>query len=48
MRTAILECLASGKTLVADGATGTMLQAAGLPTGMPGEAWVLERLGRAF
>jgi methionine synthase I (cobalamin-dependent) len=43
MRVPILERLASGDVLVADGATGTMLQAAGLPTGMPGEAWVLER-----
>jgi 5-methyltetrahydrofolate--homocysteine methyltransferase len=43
MRLDILERLASGQVLVADGATGTMLQAAGLPTGMPGEAWVLER-----
>jgi 5-methyltetrahydrofolate--homocysteine methyltransferase len=43
MRVPILERLASGEVLVADGATGTMLQAAGLPTGMPGEAWVLER-----
>jgi len=40
--------------LIADGATGTMLQAAGLPTGVPGEAWVLEqpeeimRLHRAY
>jgi len=42
MRTPILEKLASGAVLVADGATGTMLQAAGLPTGLPGEAWVLE------
>lgn len=43
MRAPILERLASGDVLVADGATGTMLQAAGLSTGMPGEAWVLER-----
>lgn len=43
MRAPILERLASGDVLVADGATGTMLQAAGLPMGMPGEAWVLER-----
>jgi methionine synthase I (cobalamin-dependent) len=43
MRVPILERLASGDVLVADGATGTMLQAAGLPTGLPGEAWVLER-----
>jgi 5-methyltetrahydrofolate--homocysteine methyltransferase len=43
MGTTILEALAAGRLLVADGATGTMLQAAGLPTGTPGEAWVLER-----
>ena len=43
MRRPILERLASGEVLVADGATGTMLQAAGLPTGTPGEAWILER-----
>ena len=43
MRQPILERLASGEVLVADGATGTMLQAAGLPTGTPGEAWILER-----
>jgi 5-methyltetrahydrofolate--homocysteine methyltransferase len=43
MRVPILELLASGDVLIADGATGTMLQAAGLPTGLPGEAWVLEQ-----
>jgi 5-methyltetrahydrofolate--homocysteine methyltransferase len=43
MRTPILERLALGEVLIADGATGTMLQAAGLPAGMPGEAWILER-----
>ncbi len=43
MRAPILERLASGEVLIADGATGTMLLAAGLPTGVPGEAWVLER-----
>ena len=43
MRSPILERLAAGDVLVADGATGTMLQAAGLPAGTPGEAWVLER-----
>jgi len=43
MRVPILQQLAAGDVLIADGATGTMLQAAGLPTGMPGEAWVLER-----
>jgi methionine synthase I (cobalamin-dependent) len=54
MRSPILERLASGEVLIADGATGTMLQAAGLPTGTPGEAWILEqpeeimRLHRAY
>jgi methionine synthase I (cobalamin-dependent) len=43
VRTPILERLSQGGVLVADGATGTMLQSAGLPIGMPGEAWVLER-----
>lgn len=43
MRVPILERLASGDVLIADGATGTMLQTAGLPTGTPGEAWILER-----
>jgi 5-methyltetrahydrofolate--homocysteine methyltransferase len=43
MRVEIMERLASGRVLVADGATGTMLQNAGLPTGLPGEAWILER-----
>jgi 5-methyltetrahydrofolate--homocysteine methyltransferase len=43
MRAPILERLAAGGVLIADGATGTMLQAAGLPPGKPGEAWVLER-----
>jgi 5-methyltetrahydrofolate--homocysteine methyltransferase len=54
MRISILQRLVSGEVLIADGATGTMLQAAGLPTGTPGEAWVLEqpeeikRLHRAY
>ena len=39
----ILRRLSDGEVLVADGATGTMLQAAGLPTGTPGEVWILER-----
>jgi methionine synthase I (cobalamin-dependent) len=43
MRKNILAVLESGTVLIADGATGTMLQAAGLPTGKPGEAWILER-----
>ena len=33
--------LKSGRVIVADGAMGTMLQAAGLPTGMAPEAWLL-------
>jgi 5-methyltetrahydrofolate--homocysteine methyltransferase len=43
MRAPILDRLASGVILIADGATGTMLQTAGLPAGTPGEAWILER-----
>jgi methionine synthase I (cobalamin-dependent) len=43
MREPILDRLARGEVLIADGATGTMLQAAGLPAGVPGEAWVLEK-----
>ena len=43
MRLPILQRLASDEVMIADGATGTMLLDAGLPTGMPGEAWVLER-----
>jgi len=43
MRPPIMTQLASGRVLVADGATGTMLQEAGIPAGMPGESWVLER-----
>jgi 5-methyltetrahydrofolate--homocysteine methyltransferase len=43
MRMPILQRLAADKVLIADGATGTMLLEAGLPTGTPGEAWVLER-----
>ena len=39
----ILTRLREGAVLVADGAMGTFLQAAGLPAGLPGEAWVLER-----
>ena len=35
--------LAAGDILIGDGATGTMLQKAGIPPGMPSEAWVLER-----
>jgi 5-methyltetrahydrofolate--homocysteine methyltransferase len=38
----ILSRLRSGHVIVADGAMGTMLQAAGLPTGMSPESWLLE------
>ena len=38
----ILSRLKSGPVIVADGAMGTMLQEAGLPTGMSPEAWLLE------
>lgn len=38
-----LEQLKTGKILVADGATGTNLQARGLPRGVSGEHWVLEK-----
>ncbi|MEW5868791.1 MAG: homocysteine S-methyltransferase family protein [Chloroflexota bacterium] len=37
------EYLASGKRLVADGATGTMLMAAGLPPGTAPEVWNVEQ-----
>jgi len=43
MRVSILDRMTLSEVLVADGATGTMLQEAGLPTGKPGEAWILER-----
>jgi methionine synthase I (cobalamin-dependent) len=38
----LLERLAQPGILVADGATGTQLQKAGLPVGAPSELWVLE------
>jgi 5-methyltetrahydrofolate--homocysteine methyltransferase len=38
-----LDRIASGQVLVADGATGTNLQARGLAAGKPGEIWVFER-----
>jgi len=38
----ILTRLQSGSIIVADGAMGTMLQAAGLPTGTSPEGWLLE------
>lgn len=37
-----LDRLQSGKTLVIDGATGTNLQARGLPAGSPSDLWVLD------
>jgi len=43
MTQTFLELLQSGETLVADGATGTNLQAVGLKAGMHPEAWVLEQ-----
>nr|WP_320131652.1 homocysteine S-methyltransferase family protein [uncultured Holophaga sp.] len=39
----ILEALGAGRTLIADGATGTMLMAAGLPSGQAPERWNVER-----
>ncbi|WP_005033908.1 homocysteine S-methyltransferase family protein [Holophaga foetida] len=39
----IKEALAAGKLLIADGATGTMLMAAGLPSGSAPELWNVER-----
>jgi 5-methyltetrahydrofolate--homocysteine methyltransferase len=38
-----LDALAQGKTLLADGATGTMLQTMGLPVGDAPEQWTLHR-----
>lgn len=38
----VLSRLQSDRVIVADGATGTMLQKAGLPVGTPPEAWLLE------
>lgn len=43
MEQSLQSALASGKTLVADGATGTMLMAAGLPAGVAPEVWNVER-----
>jgi len=43
MANKFLERLKAGKILVADGATGTNLQKAGLKAGMPPEAWVMEQ-----
>ncbi len=43
MRTAFLSQLRKGTVLLADGATGTMLQAKGLDTGKVPEAWLFEQ-----
>src|SRR5512143_1052747 len=49
-----IEKLNSGQALVLDGATGTNLQARGLPVGSPSDLWVLDnpaevlRLHREF
>lgn len=43
MAQSFLERLQAGETLVADGATGTNLQKAGLKAGMPPEVWVMEQ-----
>lgn len=42
METSLKGYLASGRVLVADGATGTMLMAAGLPAGAAPEIWNIE------
>ncbi|MDZ4160044.1 MAG: homocysteine S-methyltransferase family protein, partial [Anaerolineaceae bacterium] len=41
-RSRFLERLQAGEVLVADGATGTNLQARGMTLGVPGETWVLQ------
>ena len=38
--------LASGEVLLADGATGTLLQSLGMPPGQPPEVWVLDEPDR--
>lgn len=43
MNLPLRECLAQGRGLIADGATGTMLMAAGLPAGAPPELWNAEQ-----
>jgi 5-methyltetrahydrofolate--homocysteine methyltransferase len=43
MDKSLVERLSVGETLIADGATGTMLFQAGLPAGTPPEAWNVER-----
>jgi methionine synthase I (cobalamin-dependent) len=46
MSKALSERLGAGETLIADGATGTILMAAGLPPGTPPELWNVERPGQ--
>jgi 5-methyltetrahydrofolate--homocysteine methyltransferase len=43
METSQQEWLAQGRRLIADGATGTMLMASGLPAGAPPELWNAEQ-----
>jgi 5-methyltetrahydrofolate--homocysteine methyltransferase len=43
MEQTLQEYLVSGKPLIADGATGTMLMAMGLPPGFPPEIWNVEQ-----
>ena len=43
MRTSLSDLLATGRTLLADGATGTNYFAAGLGSGEPPEFWTVER-----
>jgi 5-methyltetrahydrofolate--homocysteine methyltransferase len=43
MKISLRETLAQGGCLIADGATGTMLMAAGLPAGVPPELWNIEQ-----
>ena len=43
MNTKLKDHLAEGKLLIADGATGTMMMAAGLPAGIAPELWNAER-----
>jgi 5-methyltetrahydrofolate--homocysteine methyltransferase len=44
----IAECLGNGGILIADGAMGTMLMAAGLEQGVPPELWNVEFPGRVL
>ena len=43
MEQTLSQYLQSGQVLIADGATGTMLMAAGLPPGAAPELWNIER-----